>query len=253
MKNTAIVTVALMGVFLCTGAALAQKLPRHLVYKVGVTVMTQTEELTSGEGMAGAAPGSNSTVSASSGVAHYNGGMLSHGTITADVLSITADNALAIQISEDTDNRKAPPVKVYVMPDGQLVVPGGDATNITPEENTLLQMLGRSFVSDDDISAGKWVHEVNQKDANVHETYQITGTQPNGDLSISLDQRVKLGGAQPSDTTTHGTVTYSNKFKVPRSVTLDGRTHHEGIQQTQTEDTKVNFDLLSDSFQTAGL
>ncbi|MBV9276749.1 MAG: hypothetical protein JOZ97_00780 [Candidatus Eremiobacteraeota bacterium] len=246
MKSLAIVSVALLGVVFSSSAGLAQKLPRHLVYRVGVNVTTQTEDLVSGQGA------SESGASASSGIAHYGGALFSKGTITADILSITADGALAVQISEDTDNRKAPPVHVYVMPDGQLVAPGDAATNITPEENALLEMLGRSFVNADDLNAGKWVHEANQKDANVRETYQITGTQPNGDLTISLDQQVKVGGAQPSDTTAHGTLTYSNKYKVPRSVTINGRTHQEGIQQTQTQDTKVNLDLLSDSFQTGG-
>ncbi|MBV8364855.1 MAG: hypothetical protein JO193_09850 [Candidatus Eremiobacteraeota bacterium] len=241
MKSLAILTVALLGVFLTSGAALAQKLPRHLVYNVGVTVTSQTEELTMGA--------SGDTATAGSGVARYTGGMLTKGTITADVLGFTSDNAFAVQVAENTDNRKAPPVRVDVTPDGQVRVPPDQLTNVTPEEMTLLAMLGRSFVSDDDLAAGKWVRQTVNGDSNIHQEYQVTGTQPNGDLMLSLTEQMKLGGAQPSDTTTHGTITYSNKFKVPRSITLNGRTHHEGIQQTQTEDTKVNLDLLSDSFQ----
>ncbi len=252
MKRTAIVALALGGVFLSCGTALAQKLPRHLVYKVGVTVSSQTEELTMGEAGPGGANASMAGASASSGVARYNGGMLSKGTITADVTGITADNALAVQISEDTDNRKAPPVRVDVMPDGQLRIPADQALNLTPEEHALLALLGRDFVSNDDVNAGKWVREVSQSQSNVHETYQITGTQPNGDIAITVNQQVKVTGAQPSDTTTYGTITYSSKFKVPRSISLNGRTHQEGVQQTQTQDTKLNLDLLSDSFQTGG-
>ena len=242
MKNTAIITVALIGVFACSGAALAQKLPRHLVYKVGVTVSSQTEELTMGE--------NGDMPTGGSGVARYTGGMLSHGTIAVDVVGITSDGALATQISEDTDNRKAPPVRVDVTAEGQLRIPVDQVLNVTEEEQALLRMLGRNFVSGDDVNAGKWVHQVSQGNADIREVYQVTGTQPNGDLVINVNQQVKVSGAQPSDTTAHGTITYSGKFKVPRSVSLDGRTHHEGVQQTQTQDTKVNFDLLSDSFQT---
>ena len=242
MKSKAIITVALLGVFACTSVALAQKLPRHLVYKVGVTVSNQTEELTMGE--------NGDTATGGSGVARYNGGMLSKGTMNVDVLGITPDNALAIQISEDTDNRKAPQVRVDVMPDGQLRIPADQMVNVTEEEHALLNMLGRNFVSDDDVSAGKWVREASQANSNVREEYAITGSQPNGDLTISVNQHVKVTGAQPSDTTTYGTISYNNKFKVPRSVSLNGRTHQEGIQQTQTQDTKVNLDLLSDSFET---
>ncbi|MBV9737509.1 MAG: hypothetical protein JO177_04995 [Candidatus Eremiobacteraeota bacterium] len=241
MKSQAIITVALMGVFACSGAALAQKLPRHLVYKVGVNVTTQTEELTMGE--------NGNTATAGSGVAHYGGIQMSHGTMTVDVIGLFPDGGLAVQVSEDTDNRKAPPVRVDVATDGDLRIPADQITNVTEEEQALLRMLGREFVNSDDVNAGKWVHQLSQGGANVREDYTITGTQPNGDLSIAVNQTVKVSGAQPSDTTAHGTITYSNKFKVPRSISLDGRTHHEGVQQTQTEDTKMNFDLLSDSFQ----
>jgi len=243
MKNSVIFPFALAGVLAASSAVLADqgKPMRHLVYKVGVTVTSQTEELTSGQ--------SGDTMSAASNVATYSAGMLSKGTMTADVIGITQDGALAIQISEDTDNRKAPPVRVDVTSDGQLRIPPDQLVNVREEEQALLRMLGRNFISADDVSAGKWSYQLSQDKANVHEDYQITGTQPNGDLLIAVNQQVKMGGAQPSDTTAHGTITYSSKYKVPRLVAIDGRTHNEGVQQTQTQDTKVNLELLSDSFQ----
>jgi len=217
---------------------------RHLVYKLGVTVTTQTEELVMGEN--GEMP------TAGSGVAHYTAGMLSRGTMTADVMGFTGDDALAVQISEQTDNRKAPPVRVDVTVDGQLRINPDDLVNVTEEEQELLRLLARKFLSEDGLDAGRWVHELEQGKANLHEEYRIMARQPNGDLTIALDQRIKVAGAQPYDTTTHGTITYSNSYKVPRSISIDGRTHHEGIQQTETDDTKFSLDLISDSFQPGG-
>jgi hypothetical protein len=243
MKNAGIFTIALTGVLLTSMAALADqgKPLRHLVYRVGVTVSTQTSELTMGE--------NGDMPTGGSGVANYNGGMLTKGTMTADVLGLTPDNALAIRISEDTDNRKAPPVRVDVMSDGALRIPPDQALIVTQEEQTLLRMLARDFLNADDLNAGQWARQVAQDKANMREVYRVTGTQPNGDVSIALDQAVKVEGAQPSDTTTHGTITYSSKYKVPRSVSLDGRTHREGIQQTETNDSKLTLELVSDSFQ----
>src|SRR5579864_4256532 len=122
MKSKAVITVALIGAFACTGAALAQKLPRHLVYKVGVTVTSQTEELTMAE--------NGDTATGGSGVARYGGGMMSRGTLTVDVVGLTPDGALAVQVSEDTDNRKAPPVRVDVTADGQLRIPSDQLVNV---------------------------------------------------------------------------------------------------------------------------
>jgi len=215
---------------------------RHLVYNIGVTVSTQTDELVMGEN--GEMP------TASSGVAHYTGGILSQGTMTVDIIGFTADgDAFAVQISEETNNRRAPVVRVDVTPDGELRMTPDDAINVTPEEQALLRLLARKFLSQDGLLAGRWVHQLADHQADVREEYRVTGTRPNGDLTIALDQRIKVAGAQPFDTTTHGTITYSVAYKVPRAVTIDGRTHHEGVQQTQTEDMKVHMDLLSDSFQ----
>lgn len=243
MKPVVILTLTLAGAFFCSSVASAdQSKPlRHLVYKVGVTLSTQSDQSAMGE--------NGDMPTAGSGIAHYGAGMLSQGTMTVDVMGLTPDNALAIQVSEQTDNRKAPPVRLDVTSDGQLRIPSDQLLNVTEEEQTLLRMLGRNFLNADDFNAGKWVHQVSQDRVNVREEYQITGTQPNGDVLIALNQSVKVSGAQPSDTTTHGTVTYSSKYKVPRSISIDGRTHHESIQQTETDDTKVNLDLLSDSFQ----
>jgi hypothetical protein len=226
-----------------TAATQAQVKPlRHLVYQIGVTQATQTDELVMGN--AGAMP------TASSGVAHYTGGLLSDGTMTVDILGLTAEgDALAVLILEQTNNRRSPLVRVDVTSDGQLRMKPEDAMNLTAEEQALLRLLARKFLSQDALLAGKWVHQVVDRQADIHEEFRVVDTQANGDIDIALDQRIKVAGAQPFDSTTHGTITYSPIYKVPRAVSIDGRTHHEGLQQTQTEDLKVHMNLVSDSFE----
>ena len=239
-----VVATIAASLFLCTAAVSnAQTKPlRHLVYNVGVTELTQADELVMGNvGM---------LATASSGVAHYTGGLLSKGTITVDIVGFTnGDDAFAVQIAEQTDNRRAPLVRVDVTSDGELRIAPDDTNNVTAEEQALLRLLARKFLSQDALLAGKWVHQQVDRQTDIHEEYRITGTQPNGDLDIALDQRIKVAGAQPFDSTTHGLITYSPKYKVPRALSMDGRTHHEGIQQTQVEDLKVNLNLITDSFE----
>ena len=238
-----VATIAASAFFSLTAAGRAETKPlRHLVYNVGVTQLTQTDELVMGNvGM---------LATASSGVAHYAGGLLSKGTITVDIVGFTnGDDAFAVQIAEQTDNRREPMVRVDVTSDGGLRLSPDDSNNLSAEEQALLRLLARKFLSQDALLAGKWVHQQIDRQTDIHEEFKITGTQPNGDLEIAVNQRIKVAGAQPFDSTTHGTITYSPKFKVPRAITMDGRTHHEGIQQTQFEDLKVNLNLISDSFE----
>lgn len=234
MKIGVILAITATGLFCSSSTAWAdQRKPlRHLVYQVGVTVSTQTE-IPTGD---------------ISGAAHYASGMRSHGTMTADIMGFTADDAFAIQISEQTDNRKAPSVRVDVTADGGLRIKPDDVLNVTEEEEALLRVLARKFLSQDGLLAGKWIHQLAEDRASIHEEYRITGVHPNGDVLIALDQQIKMGGAQPFDTTTHGMITYSMPYSVPRSISLDGRTHHEG-PRLETDDTKVNLELLTDSFQ----
>ncbi|MBV8726165.1 MAG: hypothetical protein JO233_00135 [Candidatus Eremiobacteraeota bacterium] len=243
MKRMVVLAAIVSLFFSFTAPAQIQAKPlRHLVYHVGVTELTQTDELVMGN--------IGVMATASSGVAHYTGGLLSNGTMTVDIIGLTTEgDAFAVQISESTDHRRAPLVRVDVTSDGELRIKPDDAINVTSEEKELLRLLARKFLSQDGLLAGKWVHQLVDSQADIHEEYHVTGTLPNGDIDIALDGRLKVAGAQPFDTTMHGTITYSPAFKVPRSISIDGRTHHEGIQQTQTEDLKVNLNLISDSFE----
>ncbi len=244
VKRMVVVGTIVASAFLLSAAATqAQSKPlRHLVYNVGVTESTQTDELVMGN--------HDWMPTAGSGVAHYSGGMLSNGTIDVDIIGFTNEgDALAVQISEHTDNRRSPVVRVDVTSDGALRMRSEDAINLTSEEQALLRLLARKFLSQDGMLAGTWVHQLIDRQADIHEEFHVTGTQPNGDINIALDERIKVSGAQPFDTTTHGTITYSPAYKVPRLVLIDGRTHHEGLQQTQTEDLKVHLNLVSDSFE----
>ncbi|MDQ6932483.1 MAG: hypothetical protein M3160_04835 [Candidatus Eremiobacteraeota bacterium] len=229
----------LLAVLLCNSTAPAEGKPfRHIVFRVGVTMTTQNDTLVSGIDTGG------------SQTAHSGGGMVATGSITADFIGITGDNAFRIQIAESTDNRKAPPVAVDVTGDGNVRVTQNQVVNVTEEEQTILPMLARYFVTDDGVSAGQWTRKSSGPKSSVDETYRVTSQEPSGDVKIEMDQRINVRDAQPFDTTTHGSITYSTKYKIPRAVVIESRTHRESVQGAQTDNTRAHFDLVTDSFQT---
>lgn len=239
MKKLACSVLASLLIFLSYATAGAAGKPfRHLVFHIGVTETSQNDTLVSGANTTG------------SQTAHYGGTMMATGSITADIMGITQDNAFRIQISEDTDKRKALPVEVDVTGDGNVRVPQNQLSNITDEEQAILPLLVRYFVTDEDVSAGTWKRNSSQGRNSDEETYRVASQEPSGDIKIQLEQRIVVRDAQPFDTVTHGSITYSTKYKVPKAVVIESRTHHEGVQTTQTEDTKEHFDLVTDSFQT---
>jgi len=245
-----ILTIALSGILLCSTGALAdQKAWRHLVYSVGVRVTTQTDVLVSGKSATAVMGNAGQSMGQMSGTSSSGDYMLSKGTMTVDIIGLTPDNALAMQVSEDTDNRKAPPVRVDVTSDGVVRIPPDQNLNVSQEEQTLVRMLARNFMTAQDAGTGHWAHHLALGYVDIDETYRIMGRQTDGDLTIGLDQTMKVPGAQGSESTFHGTIIYSNKYKVPRSVTLDGRTRREGADHSETADSNLNLGLLTDSFQ----
>jgi len=245
-----ILAVALTGMVLCPASAQAdQKAWRHLVYSVGVNVSTRTDVLVSGKPATAVMGNASQDTGQMSGTSTSSDSMLSKGTMTVDIIGLTADNALAVQVSEDTDNRKAPPVRVDVTSDGKVRVPADQTLNVSQEEQTLLRMLARNFLTAQDAGAGHWVQHLSLGYVDINEAYRIMGSQPDGDLTISVDQTMNVPGAQHSESKFHGTIIYSSKFKVPRSVSLEGISRREGIDHTETADSKLDLGLLSDSFQ----
>ncbi|MBC5829274.1 MAG: hypothetical protein GIW98_03650 [Candidatus Eremiobacteraeota bacterium] len=229
----------LLAVLLCNSTVAAEGKPfRHLVFNVGVTMTTQNDTLVGGIDSGG------------SQTAHSGGGIVATGSITADFIGITADNAFRIQIAENTDTRKAPPVAVDVTSDGNVRLPQNQMVNVTDEEQTILPMLARYFVTDDGVSAGQWTRKSSVGKNSDDETYRLTSQEPSGDIKIDMEQRINVRDAQPFDTTTHGSITYSIRYKVPRAVVIESRTHRESVQGAETDNTKAHFDLVTDSFQT---
>jgi len=214
------------------GAA-EKKTLRHVVYKVGVS--TTTQETVKGVGAdTGTLGGSN----------------MVHGVVTADIMGFTPDNAFRVQISEQLDTHAGPKVEVDVTPEGAVRIKPDDALNISEEEQVLLRMLARNFVTVDDLQAGSLVKSQSQGHNTDNEEYRVKSTSDTGDLSIELDQRVMVkDGPEPSDTSGHGKIEYSAKYSVPKNISIDSTTRKGGIAGGGSRTIKIEYGLVRDSFQ----
>jgi len=217
----------------------APRVLRHLTFAVGVDVETRTDTKVSGiEGPA-------------SGTASNTGTQIQKGSITVDVVAATGDGGIVVDVSEDTDTRKAGVARVAILGSTISYDPNKD---VTDEERDVLRFLSRSFVKDGEISVGtSWATDANSSLGTDHAAYSVTAVDADAKtIDIAVDERASQTGPRGFDGTTRGTVKYDMGVLVPLSFSLDTkRRAQQGIDQTVTVETKVTSTLTSDSFHKA--
>ncbi len=246
MKNLLSIALAIFGVCAMAASALGASKPvRHLVYNLGVSIHQQTDVHTSG----GTAAGDDNVMGSASGAQtqHANVSTLSKGSISVDIVGVDVDRSLVADISESTDTRKAPVVRAIVYPNGVVEVGASDSENVTEEERLLLHFLARDLVTPSAVAQGDWHSSQIIPQGKQSESFHVISTARDGSLKLEVDQNVVVRDAHPFDMVTHGTLIYDAAKSTPKTVTLATRTHHEGLQQTDTIDQNVDFDLVTDS------
>jgi hypothetical protein len=217
----------------------APRVLRHLTFAVGVDVETRTDTKVSGiEGPP-------------SGTASSTGTQIEKGTITADVVAATGDGGIVIDVSEDTDTRKAGVARVAILGSTISYNPNLD---VTDEERDLLRFLSRSFVKDGEIDVGTtWSSDAKSDLGTDHADYSVTAVDADAKtIDIAVDEKASQAGPRGFDGTTRGTVKYDMGVLVPLSFSLDTkRRAQQGLEQTLTVETKVTSTLTSDSFHNA--
>ncbi len=259
-------TAMLVVMPVCAGAQLRSI--RHLVFHLSMTVQTRQDVRTSGPvtiagsnadlAMMGVGPRRGAQVSSSrsagpsnmqsgSGTTHRGAGAAADGNITVDIVAVDADRTLVADVAENTDSRKAPAVRVIVYPDGTIQIGQADIANVTDEEQMLVRMLGRDFVTQRGMNVGHWNVEHALPKGRESDQYRIVSTNAIGDLNLQFDQSMVLNDVEPFDLLAHGTALYSFAKRVPKRATVTLRMRREGGQQVMTTEQNVDFTLLSDS------
>lgn len=177
-----------------------------------------------------------------------SGASKSAGSIDADVIGLAADDALVFSVSENTDTRKEPPVKVGVLKEGQISADPKDASNLDDEEMALLTFLGRAVVADHDLTAGaEWRISHSAGPMNDSTTFRVVSLVGDTQVNLECDRTVKVGGAQPYDLTAHGKILYDYKRSVPISAELTQRMHQADGTSLTTTDMSFDYQLVEDS------
>lgn len=234
--------------------ALAAAPLRHLVYTFSTSNVTSRTVHTSGFQASSEdanAPGDNAGGPA--GVADYRSGNSDTGTITVDMLRLQPDSGLVVRIAESGQNGRNDSPKLCVVYGTGTLICDETSGPTTPEENSLLFLLGRSFVNAAEIDAhNHWHNAVSGPLGETSNDYTIV-KQRNGVDDISYTREVKVQAARPYDARSEGRLVYSERFEIPVAVREDTTSSNTTGLGGDYATTQVHLDLhlASDSGQTA--
>ncbi len=217
-------------------AAPALKVLRHLSFTIGTYVENRTDTKVSGiEGPP-------------SGTASDTGTAVGKGSISVDVMAVTGDGGIVVDVSEDTDTRKAAPVRVAILNNRLLYDPKSD---VTEEETDILRFLSRTFVKAGELDVGTtWDDNAQTAQSVDHSTYRVTAVDADAKtIDVAIDETTSVSGPRGFEGRTEGTVTYDTAVLVPLSLTLSTRRRSTQPGQLTTVDVKLTSRLTSDSFR----
>jgi hypothetical protein len=196
-------------------------LPRHLEYAFTVSEQGQQESQYSAMGSAdqqynireGSGLGSGTGVA---GAVMSNGGT---GTIMVDVLSVTADQALLVKISENVDNEPRGRSSYICTVYGNTTVSCPDVASPSQAEWVLLSFLGRRFVDGAPWdSNGRWSRTQETPQYTMTQQFTKTTTSDNAVVNIVENKKMSLHNGGYSSQTQDSNVAYNVALEVPVSV-----------------------------------
>jgi len=215
-------------------AEVSQPSLRHLVYSVRAGASTVTEVKRSGFGQ-------NGGNSEDFGVS----GILNSGTITVDVLSVTNDGALVMDVVENAQSRSTPRARVAVFDDGRLLY--DNRADLMPESLELLRLCARHvFDEHAEISGTKWTEDhpqSNQVESTTYETGEVLGDRS----LVRFDRNVQMKGISAT-VETRAAVLYDRHYLMPVVASLAQRIRTNDVEQAKRTIINWQIRLLEDSF-----
>jgi hypothetical protein len=229
------------------------------VRTLSFTVDVHVSELraTPGEGIQGARPGvgvKGRIVGGSSGGATGNGErtlgatLKATGSIDVDVISITDDAGLVVDVSENALERMRPKVRIVVGPDGAVAYDPRNAPNLTEEEIAVVRWLARGFYGDRPTAPGTtWTVDQSANGRVDVEHYRVVARDAHGvTLDYSLEEKVP--GAAGYAATREGSLVYDPSLIVPVKATFQSASRRQVGGAYATTRTSVSLTLTADSF-----
>jgi hypothetical protein len=220
-------------------------LPRHLEYSFTVSEQGQQESQFGASGSAEQAysmPESSalSTSSGMGGAAMSQGGT---GTMMVDVLSVTPDQALQVQISETVVGEPRARSSYICTVYGNTTVSCPDNASPSQAEWVLLSFLGRRFVDGAPWdSNGRWSRTQDTPQYKMTQQFTKTATADSAIVNIVENKKMTLHNGGYSSQTQDSRVAYNVALEVPVSVKGEITTQSASDSAHMTVDLKLKSD-----------
>lgn len=251
--TAAVLAVAL----LAPGAAFGERQPdaarplRTLTFDVDVHVSAVREAPGEGTNPITGRPtslGGQMIGSRPNGTTPVTGALMTKGTIGIDVVAVTEDAKLVIDVAETAVKRTHPKVRIEVAPDGVLFYERKNVENLTDEELALVRWLARGFYGDHPTDIGTaWTVDQSSNGYSDVEHYRVVARDAHH-VTLEYTQEQKASGAELFAGSRGGSLVYDIALAVPVRATFRGESRRQIGAARETLRTSVTLTLASDSF-----
>lgn len=231
--------LAFISVFNAGASADVPKPLRHLRFKVVAEVRTTTNLIPHGFNQTG----TPTTVTQDHAEAD--------GTINVDVMGVTGDGGLTVQISEQDRRRPSAAMPAGIFADGYVLVNAGKADAINDEELALLPFIAPQLIAGHDATPGSaWT--LRHQDGTVEHRLDVHVDKTDANLvDATIQQSITDSGVAALTQTARSSVEYNNALTVPKSVIITmQRTTGVSDRSTKTN-FSATYTLLEDSMAPA--
>ena len=217
-------------------APVVHKPLRHLAFSVDIDQSTQTDMRTID---VAASKGGNTE--------HYVAGSVAHGTIVCDIVGVTPDGNLLVDVTEDSsENRSSATKRVAVQKDGGLVFLPNQGT-LNEEESELVTLLAPGLMGGDRATGDSWTYRQTAPNYSASKTFRLSEIKNANDVSLSVEETYTRSGADGLSGTILGTLDYDPASLVPLNAKLNKTTRQEDTTGYKTRKLGMTYTLKEDS------
>nr|MDQ6943861.1 hypothetical protein [Candidatus Eremiobacteraeota bacterium] len=182
------------------------------------------------------------------GTVPATGALTARGSIGVDVVGVTDDARLVIDIAETAVKRTRPKVRIEVAPDGAVFYDPKNADNLTDEELALGRWLARGFYADHPTEPGTaWTVDQSSNGYSDVEHYRVVARDAHH-VTLEYTQQQKTAGASLFVGSRGGSLVYDTALAVPLRATFQGESRRQIGAALETLRSSVTLTLATDSF-----
>jgi hypothetical protein len=182
------------------------------------------------------------------GTTPATGALTARGSIGIDVVAVTEDARLVIDVAETAVKRTHPKVRIEVAPDGVVYYERKNAENLTDEELALVRWLARGFYGDHPTDVGTaWTVDQSSNGYTDVEHYRVVAHDAHH-VTLEYTQEQKASGAELFAGSRGGSLVYDVALAVPVKATFRGESRRQIGAARETLRTSVTLTLTNDSF-----